>query len=53
MPLPVLKTLTFDATQTATDMVTMQFRSCLTYFLNQDTTDTLEYCRTDWVSAIT
>ena len=42
----------FNATApgTATDKVTMQYKSCLTYFLNQDTNNTLEYCRSDWVS---
>ena len=30
----------------------MQYGSCLTYFLNQDTSTTLEYCRSDWVRAL-
>ena len=43
----------FNATApgTATDKVTMQYKSCLTYFLNQDSAnETLSYCRSDWVS---
>ncbi|KAJ8501485.1 hypothetical protein ONZ51_g630 [Trametes cubensis] len=35
------------ATGTPTDKITMQYGSCLTYFLNQDFT-TLVYCRTEW-----
>ncbi|KAI8969697.1 hypothetical protein BD414DRAFT_256923 [Trametes punicea] len=35
------------ATGTPTDKVTMQYSSCLTYFLNQDFS-TLVYCRTEW-----
>ena len=31
-----------------TQKITMQFRSCMTYILNQDTVP-LTYCRTDWV----
>ena len=29
----------------------MQYNTCLTYFLNQYTTD-LTYCRTEWVSSL-
>ncbi|KAL7280264.1 hypothetical protein ACG7TL_005177 [Trametes sanguinea] len=35
------------ATGTPTDKITMQYQSCLTYFLNQDF-NTLVYCRTEW-----
>ncbi|KAI0353252.1 hypothetical protein OH77DRAFT_1497465 [Trametes cingulata] len=35
------------ATGTPTNKVTMQYNSCLTYFLNQDF-NTLVYCRTEW-----
>lgn len=31
-----------------TSMITMQYRSCKTFILNQ-TNGTLTYCRTDWV----
>ncbi|KAI0716127.1 hypothetical protein C8T65DRAFT_694422 [Cerioporus squamosus] len=37
---------------TATDKITMQYGSCLTYFLNQDSSD-LTYCRNDWSSLVT
>ncbi|KAI0325388.1 hypothetical protein GY45DRAFT_1374787 [Cubamyces sp. BRFM 1775] len=35
-----------------TDKITMQYGSCLTYFLNQDL-DELTYCRYDWASLVT
>ncbi|KAI0353256.1 hypothetical protein OH77DRAFT_643750 [Trametes cingulata] len=34
-------------TGTPTGKITMQYKSCLTYFLNQDFS-TLVYCRTEW-----
>ncbi len=37
--------------QTSTNKVTMQYNTCLTYFLNQDF-NTLTYCRTEWVSPL-
>ncbi|TBU25678.1 hypothetical protein BD311DRAFT_809046 [Dichomitus squalens] len=40
------------ASGTATDKITMQYKSCLTFFLNQDSSD-LEYCRDDWSSLVT
>ncbi|KAI8969695.1 hypothetical protein BD414DRAFT_502799 [Trametes punicea] len=40
------------ASGTATDKITMQYSSCLTYFLNQDSSN-LTYCRTDWSSLVT
>ncbi|KAM5542301.1 hypothetical protein V8D89_004174 [Ganoderma adspersum] len=40
------------AAGTATDKITMQYQSCLTFFLNQDAGD-LEYCRSDWSSLVT
>ncbi|KAJ8501484.1 hypothetical protein ONZ51_g633 [Trametes cubensis] len=40
------------AAGTATDKITMQYGSCLTYFLNQDS-EQLTYCRSDWSSLVT
>ncbi|KAI0668775.1 hypothetical protein C8Q78DRAFT_979349 [Trametes maxima] len=40
------------ATGTPTNKVTMQYQTCLTYFLNQDFF-TLVYCRTEWSSLVT
>ncbi|KAI1785565.1 hypothetical protein LXA43DRAFT_1100096 [Ganoderma leucocontextum] len=40
------------ASGTPTDKITMQYQSCLTFFLNQDSSD-LEYCRSDWSSLVT
>ncbi|KAI0762315.1 hypothetical protein C8Q74DRAFT_142405 [Fomes fomentarius] len=39
------------ATGTATDKITMQYKSCLTFFLNQDF-NTLVYCRTEWSALV-
>ncbi|KAI0778059.1 hypothetical protein BD413DRAFT_98183 [Trametes elegans] len=36
-----------SATGTPTAKITMQYQTCLTYFLNQDFS-TLVYCRTEW-----
>ncbi|RDX45062.1 hypothetical protein OH76DRAFT_1358598 [Lentinus brumalis] len=36
-----------NAFNTSTNKVTMQYNTCLTYFLNQDF-NTLTYCRTEW-----
>ncbi|KAI0770890.1 hypothetical protein BD413DRAFT_693624 [Trametes elegans] len=40
-----------SASGSPTDKVTMQYGSCLTYFLNQASTD-LTYCRSDWSSLV-
>ncbi|KAI0641246.1 hypothetical protein C8Q79DRAFT_1014656 [Trametes meyenii] len=40
------------AFNTPTGKITMQYQSCLTYFLNQDSSE-LEYCRNDWSSLVT
>ncbi|RPD56322.1 hypothetical protein L226DRAFT_525602 [Lentinus tigrinus ALCF2SS1-7] len=40
------------ASGTATDKITMQYGSCLTYFLNQ-ASGNLTYCRSDWSSLVT
>ncbi|KAH9933942.1 uncharacterized protein BXZ73DRAFT_46012 [Epithele typhae] len=46
---------TFNATAagTASDKITMKYHSCTTYFLTQNATATLTYCRQDWASLVT
>ncbi|RPD56272.1 hypothetical protein L226DRAFT_214337 [Lentinus tigrinus ALCF2SS1-7] len=39
-------------TGSSTNKVTMQYATCLTYFLNQDF-NTLTYCRTEWSKLVT
>ncbi|KAH9855714.1 hypothetical protein C2E23DRAFT_811515 [Lenzites betulinus] len=41
-----------SATGTPTNKITMQYQTCLTYFLNQDFS-TLIYCRTEWSKLVT
>ncbi|EIW65369.1 uncharacterized protein TRAVEDRAFT_55916 [Trametes versicolor FP-101664 SS1] len=41
-----------SATGTPTNKITMQYGTCLTYFLNQDFS-TLVYCRTEWSKLVT
>ncbi|OBZ79539.1 hypothetical protein A0H81_00050 [Grifola frondosa] len=39
------------ASGTPTDMITMTYSSCLSYFLNQEFS-TIVYCRTDWAALV-
>ncbi|KAH9885577.1 hypothetical protein C8Q73DRAFT_298873 [Cubamyces lactineus] len=41
-----------SASRTPTDKITMQYGSCLTYFLNQ-ASEQLTYCRSDWSTLVT